>query len=207
MSTEHEVRQSIGRLAKQLSPEALGLGLTCTEAEAIADVLRTAGHHERADAFIERHSHDDDDIDDLHHARYHVLHETPRTGCCIDESIEPAEKVVVTTWRGDDTVTQAFASTAWLVGRESSSLDIARAAGRMPKLPPIDFGSECDGCDRITPGIRFNVENGGVDGIERCDSCQRYDSDLVAAAVLAYTIMSHHPNLGIIEVRYERKIA
>ncbi|MDQ1113950.1 hypothetical protein QE418_003398 [Microbacterium testaceum] len=49
--------------------ESLG-GLQCVEVEAIADVLRAAGHDESAATIVEAHAHGDDDEHDEHHDRY-----------------------------------------------------------------------------------------------------------------------------------------
>lgn len=51
--------------------------LTCTEAEAIADVLHALGHDELAAGFIAYHAYGDDDPDDQHRAQYLTMHDLP----------------------------------------------------------------------------------------------------------------------------------
>lgn len=61
--------------------------MTCTEAGAIADVLRIAGGDAAADRFIEAHAWGDDDGGDEHHQQYHQLRgDTSCDECEYDES-------------------------------------------------------------------------------------------------------------------------
>lgn len=51
--------------------------MTCTEAEAIAEVLRAGGHDDAAAHLIAGHAYGDDDTDDLHRAQYLEAHNLP----------------------------------------------------------------------------------------------------------------------------------
>lgn len=59
-------------------------GLTCSEAERLADVLREAGHADVADRLIAEHGDGDDDADDEHHHLYNPAH------VCGDTATAPA---------------------------------------------------------------------------------------------------------------------
>lgn len=51
--------------------------MTCTEAGALAEVLRAAGHEEAAAEIIEGHSAGDDDPDDAHRAGHLIANSLP----------------------------------------------------------------------------------------------------------------------------------
>jgi hypothetical protein len=71
--------------------EQIGEGaehLTCSETEAIIDVLVLSGHASAATALRDGHAGGDEDFGDMHHARWHELwdHDAERIhACCGDD--------------------------------------------------------------------------------------------------------------------------
>lgn len=67
-----ELEQAVSAMADVLSDgmtaRDVGAHFTCTEAEALADVMRAAGHGDAADAWLAGHAYGDDDEDDMHYA-------------------------------------------------------------------------------------------------------------------------------------------
>ncbi|MCI4659655.1 hypothetical protein [Cryobacterium zhongshanensis] len=63
--------------------------LTCTEAEALAEVLRAAGHEEAAAEIIEGHTAGDDDPDDEHRAGYLIGNSLPADHDAHESEIAP----------------------------------------------------------------------------------------------------------------------
>lgn len=83
-----------------------------------------------------------------------------------------------TQWLGQEGAVQSFASNAWLE-RDGQGVDL-RAL--LPWSPAAD--TSCDGCAGMpVHGVRAPVNYAW--GIERCDECAVFASDLEAASALA----------------------
>lgn len=68
MTTSEDLLRAAHRLADMFGSEELGSSvgthMTCTEAEALADVMRAVGEDEAAARFLRGHSEGDDEGDD-----------------------------------------------------------------------------------------------------------------------------------------------
>lgn len=59
--------QAAADVVVTIAPSTVWGGLTCTEAEALADIFTAAGRQDAHDFIIEQHAEGDDDCEDLHH--------------------------------------------------------------------------------------------------------------------------------------------
>ncbi len=74
MSDESARAASVEHLARTIVTSGRGMGpwdhLTCTEADALSDVLVAFGHRDASDIVSSEHADADSDPDDEHHADY-----------------------------------------------------------------------------------------------------------------------------------------
>lgn len=81
-------------------------------------------------------------------------------------------------WNGNPTAVQEYETRAWLEYRKFPGIPI-KLSGRYPRL----YNLSCGTCGTGT--LMLGVLIIGDDEIERCDECERFGSDLAAAAALA----------------------
>lgn len=109
---------------------------------------------------------------------------------------------VDTQWLGEDDVKIYGHTNPWLRDRDGVDVDlmelIQEGRGRYIDEDDPDW---CDQCGML-PGVIGAMDSN--DGIQCCDQCRRYDSDLVAARVLGEYLTEILPERAPFTVWFEK---